>query len=120
MFGAITGANGVFAKGLMVRLRFTRTMNAKGGINGRKLELVIEDDACDGDKTIAVVNKLVDQDKVFLHAWRLVQFGGDESPARDREARQSSLYEPCLGVRRDFVARHSQHLPACADIEDDR
>ena len=66
MFGAITSANGVFAKGLYGAAAIYKDVNAKGGINGRKLELVIEDDACDPDKTIAVVNKLVDQDKVFM------------------------------------------------------
>lgn len=66
MFGAITSANGVFAKGLYGAAAIYKDVNAKGGINGRKLELVIEDDACDPDKTIALVNKLVDQDKVFM------------------------------------------------------
>jgi branched-chain amino acid transport system substrate-binding protein len=66
MFGAVTSSNGVFAKGLYGAAAIYKDVNAKGGINGRKLELIIEDDACDGDKTISVVKKLVDQDKVFM------------------------------------------------------
>ena len=66
MFGAITSSNGVFAKGLYGAVAIYKDVNAKGGINGRKIELVIEDDACDGDKTISAVKKLVDQDKVFM------------------------------------------------------
>ena len=66
MFGAITSANGVFAKGLYGAAAIYKDVNDRGGINGRKLELVIEDDGCDPDKTIAVVNKLADQDKVFM------------------------------------------------------
>jgi branched-chain amino acid transport system substrate-binding protein len=66
MFGALTSTNGVFAKGLYGAAAIYKDVNAKGGVNGRKLELVIEDDACDPDKTIAVVGKLVDQDKVFM------------------------------------------------------
>jgi branched-chain amino acid transport system substrate-binding protein len=66
MFGAITSANGVFAKGLYGAAAIYKDVNDRGGINGRKLELVIEDDACDPDKTVSVVNKLIDQDKVFM------------------------------------------------------
>lgn len=66
MFGPLTGPNASFAKGLHGPAAIYKDINDRGGINGRKLELVIEDDACDGDKTIAAVKKLVDQDKVFL------------------------------------------------------
>lgn len=66
MFGAITSANGVFAKGLYGAAAIYKDVNDHGGINGRKLDLVIEDDACDPDKTVSVVKKLVDQDKVFM------------------------------------------------------
>src|SRR5262245_30104888 len=66
MFGAITSSNGVFAKGLYGAVAIYKDVNEHGGINGRKLELVVEDDSCDPDKTIAAVNKLVDQDKVFM------------------------------------------------------
>jgi branched-chain amino acid transport system substrate-binding protein len=66
MFGAITSANGVFAKGLYGAAAIYKDINDHGGINGRKLELVIEDDACDPDKTVAVVKKLVEVDKVFM------------------------------------------------------
>jgi branched-chain amino acid transport system substrate-binding protein len=66
MFGAITGNNGVFAKGLYGAVAIYKDINDKGGINGRKLELVVEDDACDGEKATAAVKKLVDEDKVFM------------------------------------------------------
>jgi len=41
-------------------------VNAKGGINGRKIRLVIEDDKCTGNDLVAVVKKLVTVDHVFL------------------------------------------------------
>jgi branched-chain amino acid transport system substrate-binding protein len=66
MFGPMSGSNASFAKGFYGPIAIYKDINDRGGINGRKLELVIEDDACDGDKTIAVVKKLVDDDKVFL------------------------------------------------------
>ena len=43
-----------------------KDVNDHGGINGRKIELVIEDDGCNPDKGIAAVNKLLNQDKVLL------------------------------------------------------
>src|SRR5262249_34927789 len=39
-------------------------INDAGGVNGRKLELIAEDDAYEPMKTIAAANKLVEQDKV--------------------------------------------------------
>ncbi len=66
LFGPITSSNGVFAKGVYGTAAIYKDVNDHGGINGRKLELVIEDDACDGDKTIAAIKKLVDEDKVFM------------------------------------------------------
>jgi branched-chain amino acid transport system substrate-binding protein len=41
-------------------------INAKGGINGRKIRLVIEDDKCNPNELVAVVKKLITVDKVFL------------------------------------------------------
>jgi branched-chain amino acid transport system substrate-binding protein len=40
-------------------------INAKGGINGRKLEWIVEDDACSPSKAVAAVKKLITRDKVF-------------------------------------------------------
>ena len=39
-------------------------LNAKGGINGRKVELIIGDDACEPKQAVAVANKLTVKDKV--------------------------------------------------------
>jgi len=41
-------------------------INAKGGINGRKIRLVIEDDKCNPNELVAVVKKLITVDRVFL------------------------------------------------------
>jgi branched-chain amino acid transport system substrate-binding protein len=40
--------------------------NAQGGINGRKIELIVEDDRGDPGGGVAAVTKLIDRDKVFL------------------------------------------------------
>jgi branched-chain amino acid transport system substrate-binding protein len=41
-------------------------VNAAGGINGRKIEVVVEDDGCDNAKTVAAVKKLIHRDRVFV------------------------------------------------------
>ena len=40
-------------------------INDQGGIHGRKLRLIIKDDAYDPEKTPAVVEELVDGERVF-------------------------------------------------------
>jgi branched-chain amino acid transport system substrate-binding protein len=42
-----------------------REINAAGGINGRKLEMIFEDDGHSPAKALAAVKKLVDEDKAF-------------------------------------------------------
>ena len=39
--------------------------NAAGGVNGRKIKIVYEDDGCDATKGVAAVRKLLDRDQVF-------------------------------------------------------
>lgn len=41
-------------------------INAAGGVNGRKLEVVFEDDAHSPTRALAATKKLVEQDKVFV------------------------------------------------------
>ncbi len=41
-------------------------VNAKGGINGRKIKIVVEDDKCNGNDLVGAIKKLVTVDKVFL------------------------------------------------------
>lgn len=71
MFGPITGSGGVGVKSLYGAAAIYRDINDKGGVNGRKIELVIEDSGCNASKGAAVAKKLIDQDRVFaLHgAW---------------------------------------------------
>lgn len=41
-------------------------INAKGGIHGRRIRLVIEDDKCNGNELVGVVKKLITVDNVFF------------------------------------------------------
>src|SRR5262249_60371505 len=68
-FGALTGPGYLYGKLPMngVEVVFD-DVNAAGGIHGRKLELVREDDRCDAAAAIAAIQKLVHQDKVFARS----------------------------------------------------
>jgi branched-chain amino acid transport system substrate-binding protein len=65
-FGALTGPGYLYGKLPMngIEVVFDQ-VNAAGGINGRKLELVREDDRCDPAAAIGGVKKLIHEDKVF-------------------------------------------------------
>jgi branched-chain amino acid transport system substrate-binding protein len=65
-FGALTGPGYLYGKLVMngVDAVFDE-VNAAGGINGRKLKLVREDDRCDPAGAIGAVKKLIYQEEVF-------------------------------------------------------
>jgi branched-chain amino acid transport system substrate-binding protein len=65
-FGALTGPGYLYGKLAMngVEVVFDE-VNAAGGINGRKLEFIREDDRCDPAGAIGAAQKLIYQDKVF-------------------------------------------------------
>ncbi|WP_239517478.1 ABC transporter substrate-binding protein, partial [Proteus mirabilis] len=41
-------------------------INREGGIHGRRIEVVVEDDRCTANDVVAAVKKLVEQDQVFM------------------------------------------------------
>jgi branched-chain amino acid transport system substrate-binding protein len=66
MFASLTGQATIGAKALFGAAAIYKDANDKGGVNGRKVELVIEDDGCDPNKAITAVKKLIAQDQVFM------------------------------------------------------
>jgi hypothetical protein len=53
------------AAGMLLRVD---EINEQGGINGRKLKLLVEDSAYDPKKAVLAAQKLVNQDKIFIMA----------------------------------------------------
>lgn len=53
---------GDFAKGMQA---YFEKVNADGGVHGRKIELIVRDDAYDPAKTVAETNRLIESDKVL-------------------------------------------------------
>src|SRR6476620_10628865 len=67
MFGPLTGATSVCGYPINNgAIALYKDINDKGGINGRKIEIVHEDDACDPAKARAAIKKLIYSDKVFM------------------------------------------------------
>lgn len=65
-FGALTGPGYLYGKLTMngVEVVFDE-VNKAGGVNGRKLQLIREDDRCDPASAITAVQKLIHQEQVF-------------------------------------------------------
>lgn len=51
-------------------------VNEKGGVNGRKVRIIMEDDSYSPAKTVPLVKKMVEQDKVFAFVGGLGTNGG--------------------------------------------
>ena len=60
--GPIAGFGKQVRLGMMLRVD---EINEQGGINGRKIKLVVEDSAYDPKKAVLAAQKLVNQDKIF-------------------------------------------------------
>src|SRR5437868_3889346 len=60
--GPIAGFGKQVRLGMMLRVD---EVNEQGGVNGRKLKLLVEDSAYDPKKAVLAAQKLVNQDKIF-------------------------------------------------------
>lgn len=65
IFGPMTGPAALFGKGVFGVESVYKAVNDAGGINGRKIEIVREDTACDPTRGLAAFKKLASQDQVF-------------------------------------------------------
>jgi branched-chain amino acid transport system substrate-binding protein len=67
MFGPLTGSASLWGYPINNgAIALYDAVNAQGGINRRKIEIVHEDDGCDPAKAVAAVKKLIHRDKVFM------------------------------------------------------
>ena len=66
VMGPFTGSASSYSKAQIGLDAYYKWVNDQGGVNGRKIETVLEDYACDSTKGIAAAKKLIHQDKVFM------------------------------------------------------
>ncbi|MFD7288860.1 ABC transporter substrate-binding protein [Streptomyces sp. NPDC059863] len=108
---------------------YFKSVNARGGINGRRIEWIVKDNAYDPQQTVQIARRLVDQDRVVAIVATngtaqsqatfpfvleqskvpvLNTLGGDASwyePARDGLFGLQTLYEDQAAALGDWVAR---------------
>ena len=67
MFGPLTGSLSIWGYPVLNGTSMVyKEVNAKGGIHGRMIEFVEEDDGCDPAKAVAAAKKLIHRDRVFM------------------------------------------------------
>ncbi|MGO4713202.1 ABC transporter substrate-binding protein [Bradyrhizobium sp. 2TAF24] len=67
MFAPLSGPNMAYGFDVANAARmYYDKINKDGGIHGRKIEVVLEDDRCNANDLVAAVKKLVEQDQVFM------------------------------------------------------
>jgi branched-chain amino acid transport system substrate-binding protein len=65
MFAPMTGTSAIFGRYTIGVQAYYKMINAQGGVNGRKIEVVLEDDACNPATAVAATKRLVSQEGVF-------------------------------------------------------
>lgn len=67
IFGPLSGPNVAYGQDVINAAKmYYDKINKEGGIYGRKIETVIEDDRCTPNDVVAATKKLVEQDHVFM------------------------------------------------------
>ena len=99
--GPLAGFSKMAAAGMQMR---ADEINAKGGIHGRKLKLIVEDSAYNPTKAVQVAQKLINQDKVFVVAGRCLPVNAAAAVALPEDS-----YRPLLGeIRRRVSCRRGR------------
>jgi branched-chain amino acid transport system substrate-binding protein len=67
IFGPLSGPNMAYGFDVVNAAKmYYDKINKEGGIHGRKIEYVVEDDRCNANDLVAAVKKLVEQENVFM------------------------------------------------------
>ncbi len=66
IFGPFSGSAAAYSKAQKMTIALLKDANEKGGINGRKFDVVESDDACDATTMQGIIRKFAEQDKVFF------------------------------------------------------
>ncbi len=67
IFGPLSGPNMAYGFDVVNAAKmYYDKINKQGGIHGRKIEYVVEDDRCNANDLVAAVKKLVEQEQVFM------------------------------------------------------
>ena len=90
MFAPLSGANMAYGFDVANAAKmYYDKINKEGGIHGRKIEVVLEDDRCNANDLVAAVKKLTEQD-TGLHPQRRLVLGGGGGGKRLCRAQQDA------------------------------
>lgn len=96
-------------------------INEQGGINGRKLKLLVEDSAYDPKRAVLAAQKLVNQDKIFLMAGHVGTAHNNAAMPVQFEKNvinflpitpSSMMYEPFHRLKYSFAVTYEQQVLA--------
>ena len=96
-------------------------VNSKGGVLGRKIKLIVEDDQCKADEAANAAQKLIQQDQVLCIVGEVVSTNSlaiapiCQAAGREAERRQPATAQP-LATERDGAKRH----PGRVGVEQER
>ena len=114
MSSPLSGPNGAYGLEMKEAIgAYFQQINAGGGVNGRKIELIALDDGYETDRTVANTRKLIEENKVFA----LLQYYGS-SPTTEAMKLFSAAKVPLVGTIsgadsiRTPVSRYMFHVRA--------
>ena len=114
--GPLAGFGKQVRLGMMLRVD---EANEQGGVNGRKLELKVEDSGYDPKRAVLAAQKLVNQDKIFMMVAHIgtaqnlaampVQFAKNVINFMPVTAARE-MYEPCNRLKYSFAATYYDQI----------
>lgn len=120
--GPLAGFGKQIRNGMQLRVE---EANEQGGINGRKLKLLVEDDGYDPKRSVLAAQKLVNQDKIFMMVAHLgtaqnmaampVQFQKNVVNFFPVTAARE-MYEPLNRLRYSFAAPYYDQMKAAVPM----
>ena len=66
VFAPFSGSAAAYSKAQKMTIAMLKDANEKGGVNGRKFDIVESDDACDATTMQGIIRKFAEQDRVFF------------------------------------------------------
>lgn len=120
--GPLAGFGKQIRNGMQLRVE---EANEQGGINGRKLKLLVEDDGYDPKRSVLAAQKLVNQDKIFMMVAHLgtaqnmaampVQFQKNVVNFFPVTAARE-MYEPLNRLKYSFAAPYDDQMKAAVPM----
>jgi branched-chain amino acid transport system substrate-binding protein len=108
-----SGPASSFAIVARIEAAYLQMINSKGGVNGRKIELIQLDDAYSPPRAVEQTRKLVDSDEVLAIAGTV----GTPSNLAVAKYLNSAKAPQIVAMRPNHVNARSNHIPGASAVE---